>query len=76
MLTYRHENGEDAVVVQDETYTTYTRGTREALYSGPDADAARESLEWDEYTWNRVLMSDADEDMTEEVDDDDDGGTE
>ena len=61
MTTYRHENGEDAVVVTDTGYETYTAGTSEPLYRGADADAARNSLEWDEDTWNRVLMSDAEE---------------
>ncbi len=57
-MRYEHENGQDAVVVANGTYRTYTAGTSEPLYSGTDATAARESLEWDQETWNRVLMSD------------------
>lgn len=60
--TYRHENGEDVVEVDTDsgTFFTYTGGTKDPLYVGSDFTAARLSLEWDEETMNRILMSDPD----------------
>lgn len=58
METYYHENGDDVVEIDGTTYRTYTSGTRDPLYIGEDAIAARESLDWDEFTWNRILMGD------------------
>lgn len=66
--TYQLE--EDVVcVIADEDddspvrYETYTAGTVDPLYSGPDKTAARESLSMDEQTFHNLLMSDAAEDF-------------
>lgn len=61
--TYR--SGEDAVEVRTEetpTYTTFTSGSREPLYTGDDFTDAAKSLEMSEDDFNGLLMSDAEED--------------
>ena len=63
MKTYTTDSGEDMVIVrEDGTFETFTRGTRNALYSGEDAEAARASLELNPDEWSCLLLSDADED--------------
>ena len=58
-MTGRYINGEDVVEIsRDGVYTTYTRGTNEPLYHGPDPDAARRSLDMTALEWNELIMSD------------------
>ena len=62
MKTYTADNAEDMVIVHDNgSFSTFTRGTKDALYIGEDVEAARTSLQLSKGDWSRLLASDAEE---------------
>lgn len=60
MIRYEDTDQENAVEIDAQgLYRTYTRGTRDPLYVGPDGESARKSLEMTPLDWQGLLLSDS-----------------
>lgn len=57
-LRYETLDGENAVEIRGDNYVTYTSGTRDPLYVGPDRDKAAASLDMSDEDFESLLHSD------------------